>query len=117
MPEWARRSTASVGPLRPENGGLGPDAFGRSHGAFLATLIDRLDAPLPSRWASIVLRRAVLTNAPAPRGIDPVDWIAARAALLLRMGEADGARLLVQSVDVDQFTPRMAQVALDTALA
>lgn len=117
MPEWARRSPASVGPLRPENGGMAPDGFGRSHGAFLATLIDRLDAPIPSRWASILLRRALLSNAPAPYGIDPVDWIAARAGLLLRMGEADGARLLVQSVDVDQFTPKMADVAVETALA
>jgi hypothetical protein len=80
-------------------------------------LVERLDAPIPSRWMSIVLRRAMLSHVPAPYGIDPVDWVAARAALLLRMGEADGARLLVQSVDVDRFTPRMVDVAVETALA
>jgi hypothetical protein len=117
LPDWARRSPETVGPLEPGNGGLAFDAFGRAHGQFLATLVDRLDAPLPSRWASIVLRRAMLSHIPAPFGIDPVDWVAARAALLLRMGEADGARLLVQGVDVDHFTPRMLDVAADTALA
>jgi hypothetical protein len=33
------------------------------------------------------------------------------------MGEADSARMLVQAVDVDQFTPRMFSVAVQTALA
>jgi hypothetical protein len=33
------------------------------------------------------------------------------------MGEADSARALVQSVDVDKFTPRMFSVAVQTALA
>jgi hypothetical protein len=36
---------------------------------------------------------------PAPVGVHPVDWVAERASLLLNMGEADAARLLVQSVD------------------
>ena len=117
VPDWARRSTAMVGPLGPDNTGMTPNAFGRSHGQFLTTLIERLDAPLPSRWTSILLRRALLTHVATPYGVAPVDWIAARAAALLRMGEADGARLLVQAVDVDQFTPRMFDVAVETALA
>jgi hypothetical protein len=33
------------------------------------------------------------------------------------MGEADAARMLVQSVDVDKFTPKMFSVAVQTALA
>jgi len=117
LPDSARRSPEAVGPLGPENGGMAGDAFGRAHGRFLSTLVDRLDAPLPSRWTSILLRRAIMSHVPAPVGVDPVDWVAVRTALLLRMGEADGARLLVQSVDVDKFTPRMVDVAADTALA
>lgn len=117
VPDWARRSPETVGPLGPQNGGLAADAFGRSNGVFLAALVDRLDAPIPSRWTSILLRRTLLSHVPAPAGVDPVDWVAVRAALLLRMGEADGARMLVQAVDVDRFTPRMVDVAAETALA
>ena len=43
--------------------------------------------------------------------------MAERAWLLLRMGEADGARALVQAIDVDRFTPRMFTVAVQVALA
>ena len=34
-------------------------------------------------------------TAAAPRNVNPVDWVAERAWLLLRMGEADAARMLV----------------------
>jgi hypothetical protein len=77
----------------------------------------RLNAPLPSRWTSILLRRALLSEASAPPQVNEVDWVAERAWLLLRMGEADSARMLVQSIDVDRFTPRMFSVAVQTALA
>ncbi|MGE5722225.1 MAG: hypothetical protein ACM3YM_07160 [Sphingomonadales bacterium] len=117
MPDWARRSTAVVGAIGPGNWGLAENAFGRSHGVFLSTLMRRLDAPIPSRWASIFLRRTLLSRVPAPYGVNPVDWVAERAWLLLRMGEADAARMLVQAVDVDQFTPKMFAIAVQTALA
>jgi hypothetical protein len=117
IPEGARRPTDVVGPLTPDNWGLGYGEFGGANGQFLASLMRRLDAPLPSRWTSILLRRALLSQIPAPAGVQPVDWVAERAWLLLRMGEADAARMLVQSVDVDQFTPRMFTVAVQSALA
>jgi hypothetical protein len=117
IPEDARRDPARVGVLGPENWGLGETAFAGANGRFLSTLLRRLDAPLPSRWTSILLRRALLTQAPAPAGVQPVDWVAERAWLLLRMGEADAARMLVQQVDVDRYTPKMMDVAVQTALA
>ena len=117
IPPGTSRPTDVVGVLEPGNFGLAPDAFGRANGAWLASLMRRLDAPLPSRWTSILLRRALLSRLAAPAFVDPVDWVAERAALLLSMGEADAARMLVQSVDVDQFTPRMIEVAGQTALA
>jgi len=117
MPDTARRPVDFVGPLGPGNWGMGANAFGNAHGVFLSGLMRRLDAPVPSRWLSILLRRALLSRVPAPYGIHPVDWVADRAWLLLRMGEADAARLLVQSVDVDQFTPKMYAIAVQTALA
>lgn len=117
IPDESRRPTNVVGPLRAENWGLGFDAFGTAHGRLLTGLMGRLNAPLPSRWTSILLRRALLSEVPTPRQINDVDWIAERAWLLLRMGEADSARMLVQAVDVDRYTPRMFTVAVQTALA
>jgi hypothetical protein len=117
IPEGSRRPTNPVGPLRPGNWGLGLDAFGNANGRFLSGLMGRLNAPLPSRWTSILLRRALLSEASAPPQVNEVDWVAERAWLLLRMGEADSARMLVQAVDVDRFTPRMFSVAVQAALA
>jgi len=117
IPEASRRSPDFVGPLGPDNWGLGQDAFGPANGRLLSTLMRRLDAPLASRWASILLRRALLSQVPSPSHVSPVDWVAERAWLLLRMGEADAARMLVQAVDVDRFTPRMFTVAVQSALA
>ncbi|HEX8578271.1 MAG TPA: hypothetical protein VF655_01590 [Allosphingosinicella sp.] len=117
IPDEARRPTNVVGVLGDDNGGLGFNAWGDAHGRLLTGLMGRIDAPLPSRWGSILLRRALLTQTPAPRLVNEVDWVAERAWLLLRMGEADAARALVQAVDVDQFTPRMFSVAVQTALA
>lgn len=117
IPGGQARPIDIVGPLEPGNFGLGAGAFGPSDGALLAAVMRGLDAPLPSRWTSIVLRRALLSRVAAPAGVNPVDWVAERAALLLRMGEADAARMLVQSVDQEFYTPRMIEVAGQTALA
>ncbi|HYE28692.1 MAG TPA: hypothetical protein VEA61_10720 [Allosphingosinicella sp.] len=117
IPEASRRPTNPVGPFGPEYLGLGPAAFGNANGRFLSGLMGRMNAPLPSRWTSILLRRALLSRAVAPPKVNDVDWVAERAWLLLRMGEADGARMLVQAIDVDRFTPRMFTVAVQVALA
>jgi len=117
LPEHARRDPNIVGALDPVQLGLGDNPWGGASGAFLSTLMRRMDTPLASRWVHIALRNAVLAETHAPRNVHPVDWVAERAWLLLRMGEADGARLLVSGVDVDQFTPKMFQVALQSALA
>jgi hypothetical protein len=117
IPAGLARPVDVVGPLDPGNFGLGENAFGARNGPQYASLMRQLDAPLPSRWTSILLRRALLSHLAAPPGVDPVDWVAERAALLLRMGEADAARMLVQSVDVENYTPRMVEVAAQAALA
>jgi len=113
LPDSARRSIDSVGPFA----GFGAAAWGDEDGRFLSTLMRRLDAPLASRWASISLRRALLTRVATPDHVAAPDWVAERAWLLLRMGEADGARMLVQSVDVDQFNAKLYAVAGQSALA
>jgi len=117
IPVGASRPTDVVGILQPGNFGLAPNAFAGANGGFAIGLMRGLDAPVASRWVSIVLRRALLSRITSPPGVSPVDWVAARADLLLRMGEADAARMLVQSIDSDDYTPRMIEVAGQTALA
>jgi hypothetical protein len=116
IPDASRRPTDIVGVL-DDRWSLGTDAYGNANGRFLSTLMRRLDAPVPSRWGHILLRRALLSRVPAPSSVNSVDWVAERAWLLLRMGEADGARMLVQSLDVDKFTPKMFAIAVQAGLA
>ncbi|HEY8591600.1 MAG TPA: hypothetical protein VIL42_01910 [Sphingomicrobium sp.] len=116
-PGWARRDARLVGKLDPVALGLSQQPWGDASGAFLSTLMLRMDTPIASRWAHIALRDALLARTPAPRDVNPIDWTAARAWLLLRMGEADAARMLVDGVDTDAYTPRMVQVAVQAALA
>lgn len=117
LPDSARRSLDRIGPLTPQTRGLDARAFGDQSGKFLATLMKETHAPILSRWASILLRRTLLSAMDTPRDIDGADWAAERAWLLLRMGEADGARLMVQSVDADRYSPRLYAVAMETYLA
>jgi hypothetical protein len=117
LPETARRSLDQVGPLTATTGGFSPDAFGAARGPFLVRLMEATRAPLASRWASILLRRALLSGVRTPDDVDGADFVAARAWLLLRMGEADAARMLVQSVDPDRYTARLYAVAMQTYLA
>jgi hypothetical protein len=116
-PAYARRDIWFVGSLEPSDIGLDEAPWGAASGAFLSTLMRRMDTPLASRWAHIALRDALLVKVHAPRDVSPVDWVAERAWLLLRMGEADAARMLIAGVDTDRFTPKMVQVAVQSALA
>jgi hypothetical protein len=116
-PGWARRDPWDVGKLDPAAEGLGDNPWGDSSGAFLTTLMRRMETPIASRWAHIALRDALLAKAHSPRDVNPIDWVAERSWLLLRMGEADAARMLVDGVDTDRFTPKMLQVAVQSALA
>jgi hypothetical protein len=116
-PGWARRDPWTVGAIEPADARLTSDAWGGSNGAFLSTLMRRMQTPIASRWAHIALRDALLAKLRAPADVNPVDWVGERAWLLLRMGEADAARMLVANVDVDRFTPKMTQVAVQSALA
>lgn len=117
LPPTARRSLDQVGPLTPESGGVSAGAYGAVRGQFLTGLMRTTRAPLVSRWASILLRRVLLSGTATPPGVNGADLVAERAALLLRMGEADAARLLVQSVDSANYTPRLYAVAMDAYLA
>lgn len=116
-PGWARRDPWNVGVLDSGKLGLGDAPWGTANGTFLSNLMRRMQTPLASRWAHIALRDALLAKSRAPANVNPIDWVAERAWLLLRLGEADGARMLVSTVDVDRFTPKMVQVGVQSALA
>lgn len=116
-PDHARRDPRVVGRLNPEEIGLGASPWRGASGAFLGSLMRRMETPVASRWAHIALRNALLARVAAPRNIDPVDWAAERAWLLIRMGEADAARMIVSGVDTDRYTPRMFQIGVQSALA
>jgi hypothetical protein len=116
-PGWARRDPRTVGQLDPTELGLGENPWGAASGAYLSSLMRSMDVPLASRWLHMALRDALLAKAAAPVQVNPVDWVGERAWLLLRMGEADAARMLVSGVDTTLFTPKMTQVAVQSALA
>jgi hypothetical protein len=116
-PDHARRDPSVVGRIDPASLGLGANPWKGASGAFLAGLMRRMETPIASRWAHIALRNALLSRSVAPRNVNPVNWAAERAWLLLRMGEADASRMIVSGVDVDRFTPRMYQVGVQSALA
>jgi hypothetical protein len=117
IPEQSRRSTAIVGTIGAGEGEMGIGTFQNVMGGYFIPAMRSIKAPLVSRWASIFLRRALLSHGLTPTDVNGSDWAAERASLLMRMGEAHGARSIVQAVDVDQYTPRMFDVAIETAMA
>lgn len=108
---------ASTGILVPAAGGYGPATFAGSDARILARLMARLDLPIAARWAHIVLRRALASRVPTPAGVPAADWIAVRARLLMRMGEIDVAKAMVDPVPIDAYTPGLYRAAADIALA
>jgi len=117
MPLAARRSLALLGPAAERDGGVSAAAFEGADGRFVERLMRRVDAPLPSRWLSILLRRTLASRLTTPRGVNGADFAAERAWLLLRMGEAAAARAVVQGVDTADYTPKLYQVAMNALLA
>lgn len=117
LPGHARRDPFEVGSVNPAEVGLTANAWGGASGRFLSNLLRRSSGKSGLRWMHIALRNSLVAETRAPVGVNPADWTAERAWLLLRMGEADGARILVSGIDVDRFTPKMFQVGVQSALA
>ena len=115
LPSYARRPLDFIGVAGVE--GVAPDAWGGADGAFLEVLMRRLNAPIASRWLSIALRRTLMATTETPRNVNGADWAAERAWLLIRMGESVAARAVVQSVDIENYTHKMLQIAMQAALA
>jgi hypothetical protein len=117
LPDFAKRSLDRVGATMIGNPAFPANGFGHADGRYLSVLMRRLDAPIASRWMSIVLRRALQSPTDTPKNANGADFAAERAWLLLRMGETIAARAVVQDVDTENYTPRLFRVAMQTALA
>lgn len=113
MPAAARRSMKQVGILAADEGGFPAGSMTRQDPRLVRAALDGNTGALVSRWGHILLRRALVSRLDAPTGMNPADFAAARAALLVRMGEGEAARALVQDVDAGNYTPALTQAALD----
>jgi hypothetical protein len=117
IPPQAQRSLAQVGFLDAADGGFPALASYYLNGAFVTGLLEKLQGPLVSRWGHILVRRALASRLDTPVGMNGADWAALRAQALLRMGEADAARAMVQEVDNGFYTPGLEDAAMASFLA
>ena len=113
MPAAARRSMKQVGILAEDEGGFPVGSLGKQDARLVLALLDGNKGQLVSRWGHILLRRGLASRLDAPAGMNPADFAAARAGLLVRMGEGEAARELVQDVDAGNYTPALTQAAID----
>ena len=113
MPSAARRSMMQVGILAEDEGGMPAWSVGKQDARLIKAVLDGNKGQLVSRWGHILLRRALASRLDAPAGMNPADFAAGRAALLVRMGEGEAARQLVQDVDAGNYTSALTQAAMD----
>ncbi len=117
LPESSRRNLAMIGIVPTGERMLSPNAFGNADGRYIEALMRQTRAPIASRWISIALRRLLLQPLQTPRNVNGADFAAERAWLLVRMGESVGARAIVQSVDPQDYTSKLYEIAMQAALA
>lgn len=117
IPPAARRAMERVGVLDESEGGLSATALGAQNGSLVRAALAGNSGLLVSRWGHILLRRALASRLDAPATMNPADFAALRAGLLVRMGEGEAARALVQDVDTANYTPELTQAAFDAYLA
>ena len=113
IPPGARRAMKRIGLLDEGEGGLPFWNLGKQDASLVRAGLDGNSGRLVSRWGHILLRRALASRLDAPEGMNPADFAAARAGLLVRMGEPSAARAVVQDVDTANYSPALVQAALD----
>ena len=117
VPPTARRSLKQIGVMSEAGGGFPATAFGAIKGDFLLNATRTIKGPLASRWGTIMARRALASRTNTPNDVSGADWVAERAALILRMGDAVVARQLVQQVDAGTYSKRLLEVSMPIFLA
>ena len=113
MPSAARRSLHRVGVLDENEGGFPAGSLGRQNPRLIQALLEGNKGRMVSRWGHILLRRALVSRLDAPAGMNPADFAGWRAGVLVRMGEGDLARALVQDVDAGNYTPPLTNSAIE----
>lgn len=113
MPGAARRSLGRVGVLDESEGGFPAGSLGRQNPQLVQALLEGNKGRIVSRWGHILLRRALVSRLDAPAGMNPADFAGWRAGVLVRMGEGDLARALVQDVDAGNYTPPLTNAAIE----
>ncbi len=117
IPAAGQRSLARVGVVEESDGGFPALSTYYLNGAYVEGLVGKMRGRFVSRWGHILARRVLASRLATPVGMNGADWAAMRAQLLLRMGEAEAARAMVQSVDSGNFTPALEDAALASFVA
>lgn len=117
IPAAGQRSLARVGVIDESDGGFPALSTYYLNGAFVEGMVGKMRGRFVSRWGHILARRVLASRLATPVGMNGAEWAAMRAQLLLRMGEADAARAMVQSVDSGNFTPGLEDAALASFIA
>jgi hypothetical protein len=117
IPPAARRSMQRIGVLDESEGGLSATALAGQNASLVRAALAGNKGVMVSRWGHILLRRALVSRVDAPAQMNPADFTALRAALLVRMGEGEAARALVQDVDTGNYTPMLTRAAFDAYVA
>ena len=117
IPAAARRSLKFIGVVDEAEGGFGAGSFSAQSPVLIRAALGGNKGALVSRWGHILLRRVLASRLNTPEGMNASDFAALRAALLVRMGEGEAARSLVQDIDSASYTPELTQAALDSYLA
>ena len=113
IPAGARRSKNQLGVLAENEGGLPAGSLANQNASLVRAALEGNKGRMGSRWGHILLRRALASRLDAPSAMNPADFAAMRANLLLRMGEGEAARGLVQDIDSGNYTPGLTQAAMD----
>lgn len=117
IPAAARRAMKQIGILDQTEGGFSAHQLAGQPSPLVVAALEGNKGILVSRWGHILLRRALVSRLDAPDGMAPADFAGMRAALLVRMGEGEAARALVQDVDTGNYTPALTQAAMDAYVA
>jgi len=117
IPPAARHAMKRVGLIGEGEGGLPFWNLRKQDAGLVQAVLAGNSGQMVSRWGHILLRRALASRLDAPEGMNPADFAALRAALLVRMGEGSAARAVVQDVDTANFSPALTQSALDAYVA
>lgn len=117
IPPAARRAMKQMGSIDQSEGGLPAGGLAGQNVSLVRASFEGNKGVLVSRWGHILLRRALASRLDVPAGMNPADFVAMRAALLVRMGEGEAARALVQDIDTGNYTPALTQAAVDAYVA